>query len=392
MNISKNKDNFKSEKKYEKKFLSNNSELSDKKEQNAFKLWQKQKNNPYAFYNKKQKVVFIDGAGIQNTCSINEERKAIKKIGFILGIAMFIYLISDFLIGNILPALLYHIGIPVLYSFFSDKIYGKHNFVIITISIVEITRYLLPIIFIRKSFKLPIQVATPFKSPLKKTTISGLAATILLFFAVNWWIPFVDEESKLGISINSIIYNPSGIHPFWQTFYFIFEFLIIPAMIAMLFSGDMLQVLRQFGNGTAIFITSFIASLMTHNITQFLPSFILCSIASACVIKSNSIIPAIINHSIYRTFIFLLVLSRDVSSVSKISIFVFICLFSIIIFILSLYQIKNSNFNKQIILKYLNLKNIINYIKEKIIYIFQNSILICVLMISFIIAIATYIW
>lgn len=390
MNISKN--NFKSEKKYKNKFILNNSSPPNEEEQNSFKQWQKRKNNPYAFYNKEQKIIFIDGAGIQNTCSINEKRKAIKKISFILGIAMFIYLIGDFLLGNILPAFLYHMGIPVLYSFFSNKIYGQQNLVIITISIVEITRYLLPIIFIRKSFKLPIQAALPFKIPLKKTDFSGLVATMLLFFIVNWWIPFVDAESKLGTSINSIIYNPSGIHPFWQAFYFIFEFLIIPAMIAILFSGDMLKVLQQFGNGTAIFITSFIASIMTHNITQFLPSFILCSIASACVIKSNSIIPAIINHSIYRTFIFLLVISRDVSSILKISIFVFICLFSITIFILSLCQIKTNNFNKQIILKYLNLKNIINFIKEKIVYIFQNGILICVLMICFIIAIATYIW
>ena len=111
--------------------------------------------------------------------------------------------------------------------------------------------------------------------------------------------------------------------------------IVAPIFEELLFRGLILTALRKFGNTNAMIITSLLFALIHGNIPQSIPTFAISMILCYVVIRTKSLLPAILIHFINNaTGIFQLFLANnDISSIVILVVEISIMIASIVIII-----------------------------------------------------------
>ena len=89
-----------------------------------FKEWRRRKDNPYAFNfrENKKETVFNDSRGFEKRSQVQEEKYAIRKIMYVVGVAMIMYMAAEHILGKLLAEALHLAGAGVSVSMISFRI------------------------------------------------------------------------------------------------------------------------------------------------------------------------------------------------------------------------------------------------------------------------------
>ena len=230
----------------------------------AFRAWRNKEDNPYAFRCKKQKkeAVYIEGKGFHEPDPAAEERRSLIRITMVIGMAIFAYLLIENLLTAILMGIAQIAGMDIGYCYSDGTVYGNQTAVLVILMCKTVLKFLVPVLILRCCFRMPRRVAYHWKLDSPREFPAAIAVTL------------------------------------------VFEVLAISICKELLLHGDMLHVLRQFGDWDAVILTAVVAVCLSHSCTTILMELTFSLVSGVAVLRSGSVVPAIFCRLLYHVMLF----------------------------------------------------------------------------------------
>lgn len=272
----------------------------------SFKEWRKQKQNSVGFYfvEKPNQLTYQDKVGFIHDYPEARETNAFRRVINILGFILLYKVTFDVFSTYFLPIILEYIGFDIHTAFFSGERYGNETFIIALDLVTQVLGRIIPIVILIKHLQMPFSVMLPLKITNKPMFRFSIPA-ILLVTSVCSLMSYFYEEILSLFSINSSrsIMVPSDMSnmPF-----FLIQMIIVAIVSELCTHGVFLQFTRQFGDGTALIITSIIYTICTYDITMMPFAFIITMVIGYFTIRTGSVVTALTMRIIQRFFVYVL--------------------------------------------------------------------------------------
>lgn len=272
-----------------------------------YKEWRCREDNIYAFSGKRSQTchTYVDGIGVQEMSPAGRERTALKNVCLIITVIVFIYAVADNVFGIPLIMLFKAFGIEISYSFHDSIAYGNQYAVLTYILFEGILKLCLPMILVSRAFRMPAKIAAPVTvrshwhmAAAMPAACVGLAVLLALRLALPTDVLATDN---IGMTYGVVSYMDG----MCSAGYLVFEFVLVPLLMEILFHGALFQVLRQFGVLFAVIFTAIINTVIMHDPYSFTIIFLTSLISGLGVWQSGSIITGMLVHSEMRVLSFL---------------------------------------------------------------------------------------
>lgn len=276
----------------------------DKQYNESFKKWRRQKRNSIGFYfvEHPDRLTYQDGMGFINDYPEAGEAKTFRKVLTILGIILLYRVIVDIFFTYFLPPIMESMGMNIYYSFFSGERYGSKTLITLLDILSQILGRVIPTAVLIKHLEIPFSVMLPtrvinkpmfgFAAPAALFT-AGVCSVLAFFYNRILTVLKIDPMPSytIGEDTNSIVYTV------------LVSMLIVPVISELVAHGVILQLVRQFGDGTAIFISSLIIATSTYDIVSFPFAAVTSFVAGYFVIRTGSVITGIVMRVVTRGYI-----------------------------------------------------------------------------------------
>ncbi len=273
----------------------------DKAYNESFKQWRKHKQDSIGFYfaEKPNQRVYQDGVGFIKDYPEAHETKAFHRVLTILGLILLYRVIFDTLSVYVVPYILEQLGFDIHFSFFSGIRYGNETLMITIDLISQIIGRVVPIAILIKHLEMPFSVMVPMKITNKPMFVFSMPAALLTAGCCGILSYFYEQVlSACHIDSSRSFLVPE--HTDDIIYSFIVHVIIISLISEFCTHGVILQLTRQFGDGTALVITALITSASTYDITQFPYAAVTSLIIGYFTIRTGSVITALIMRIIIR--------------------------------------------------------------------------------------------
>ena len=265
----------------------------DEEYREAFTKWRTKDNNRfgYKYVKDTREHTYAFGEGFENDLASDSERESLKFCSNLIGGTMLISAVIR------LFQVMFDSRAGHLLAGSSIEVYGNTHptdiSATIVLSLFKPLSLLISIFFIAMFTKLPKKVFMPrgTKIPKRHTlclfgVVGGCAAVCYVVSAILGMVFGTQLMSVPGgfVWCDSVGLN---IHCFGV------QYFITPVLHAILMNGLILQLLRQFGDSTAIMLTAAVESIMAINFINIGTHFVLSIIISILTIKTGSLLCAI---------------------------------------------------------------------------------------------------
>lgn len=279
----------------------------DKAYNESFKQWRKQKQDSIGFYfvENPNQLTYQDKVGFIRDYPEARETKAFQKVLTVLGIVLIYRVLFDTFSFFVLPALLEKLGFDIHHSFFTGQRFGDETLIITVDLITQLLGRIIPIYVLIKHLEMPVSVMIPTKITNKPMFRFSIPATLLTAGSCCVMSYFYEEIlNTCHISSARTLMIPEHTNDF--IYVLIVHVLVVPIVSELCVHGVILQLTRQFGDGTALCITSLIIAASTYDITQFLFAAVTSFVIGYFTIRTGSVITAIIMKCTLRAYIYTL--------------------------------------------------------------------------------------
>ena len=272
-----------------------------------YKEWRCREGNRFAFSGKRESTrhTYVDGMGVQDNSPAARERSALQNICRLIALLVFVYEISDNILGFLLILIFKMFGVEISYSFHDSIAYGNQYAVMSYILIEGAFKLLVPTYLVGKILKIPPRIAAPvsIKSPWHvAASMSAASISFALLGALRLVIPFgMIETENIGMTYGVLSYM-NGV---CSVVYILFDMLLLPILFELLFHGALFQALRQFGIIFTIIFTALLNTVVMHDPYSFTIIFFSSVIAGIGIWKSGSILTGMIVSCQTRVLSFL---------------------------------------------------------------------------------------
>lgn len=277
----------------------------DKQYNESFKKWRKEKQNSVGFYfvSKPDKFTYQDGLGFINDYPEAREAKTFRKVLAVLGLILIYHVTVDVFFTYLLPPIMEKMGMNIYYSIFSGQRYGSKTIIMLLDILSQILGRVVPAAILVKHLEIPLSVILPtgitnksmfrFAAP-AALLIASVCSVMAYFYHKVIAVFRIDTESSYTVSgdAEEILYAV------------IIHILIIPIISELCTHGVVLQLVRQFGDGTALFFTSLIIAASTYDIVQIPFAVIISFAAGYFIIRTGSVITGIIMRIVTRAYVY----------------------------------------------------------------------------------------
>lgn len=273
----------------------------------AFKHWRKEKKDSLGFYyiDNPNEFTYQDGVGFIKDYPEAAETASLRHVFNLIGIAMFFMSVVDIVYYYIIPVLFNKLGMDISMDFFAGKLYGN-QWIIITIMLVwGIVRRIGPFVVGYNKLDMPLNVMFPTKITNKQLFKYAFPIMLLVCGAstvLTAIYQIIMDNISFGVGYEMML--PKETLPL--IFAIIAQVIIIPSLSELVCRGVFLQLLRQFGDGSAIIFTSLIAAAATYSLMDFCMMFIASIIIGYFTIRTGSVITAIIMRVTLQAYAFAL--------------------------------------------------------------------------------------
>lgn len=283
-----------------------NWKYQDKEYNESFKQWRKEKQNSIGFYfvDNSNQLTYQDKVGFIHDYPEAKESQAFRRVMNVLGLILLYKVIFDIFSIYFLPVFLKLMGFDIHTAFFSGERHGNETLIITLDIITQVVGRILPIAVLIRHIQMPFSVMLPIKITNKPMFRFSIPA-MLLVTAVCSLMSFFYEEllSLFNISSSRSVLIPENSENFPL---FILQLILVSIICELCTHGVFLQFTRQFGDGTALIITSVIFAVCTYDITMMPFSFVITMVIGYFTIRTGSVITAVIMRIVQRAFVYIL--------------------------------------------------------------------------------------
>lgn len=221
-----------------------------------------------------------------------------------IGMAIFAYLLIENLLTAILMGIAQIAGMDVGYCYSDGTVYGNQTAVLVILMCKTVLKYLVPVLILRCCFRMPRRVAYHWKLDSPREFPAAIAVTLIVFAVANVWLLFSPVNFLSSSTLGEAYYTVSYMRRSYQIVYLVFEVLAISICKELLLHGDMLHVLRQFGDWDAVILTAVVAVCLSHSCTTILMELTFSLVSGVAVLRSGSVVPAIFCRLLYHVMLF----------------------------------------------------------------------------------------
>ncbi|MDE6596215.1 MAG: hypothetical protein K2K44_09425, partial [Oscillospiraceae bacterium] len=225
----------------------------------------------------------------------------------VLGSVLLFRVFFDVFSVYLLPKLLNAIGFDVSYDIFTGRLYGSENLLITIKFITEALSVMIPAVMLMAGFKLPFKVMLPMKSGNKPMFKACIPAVVLVGGVCCCMSEVFRRVFQMTDTSLQTKFPTTG---FGWVYVIITHILIIPVISELCSGGIILQLMRQFGDGVALVLTSFITAMFCYDISQFLFYFAAVIIIRYFTIRTGSVLAGALMRLALSVYTFGLLLIR----------------------------------------------------------------------------------
>lgn len=300
--------------------LSSDSPVKDDEYNKGYREWRLSENNPFVFSgNRFRKLhTYVDGIGLCESTSEKREKTALKNMCVLITIIAVMYALAEnvFILPVIMLMKLF--GIEISYSFHENMAYGNQYAVLLVFIIEGILKLLLPVLIARKALKMPAKTAYPVRMG-SKWAFFAAVSSVLIGFAIMSFLRVYLPTNIFTANNTALIYKLSlNMDVGCAVIFLIFELIVLPVLMELLFHGALFQALRQFGVSFAVLVTAVLSAAVMHNPFSAGTVLITSIIAGYGIWQSGSVFTGIIVHIIGRAMSFALYSSKDLPDINGI--------------------------------------------------------------------------
>ena len=271
--------------------------------QRKYLKWRTDPKNPYGytFIHDSRIRTYVDGEGFYEETAVSSERTALKNCYRVLGASLLImaavafvrYLVMWLAFGIDFAGRTYHSEISVDNTSLSTGA----AYTMLSLNILE---YLLPVVFLSASTRMPMKIAVPLRKSKKISSVSSVMMMLVIMAigrAVNNILAWLLNMINIDIPYYDYIKAAS---PTAEIICSLGQHVVIAVLIEIILRGYLLQMLRQFGDEFAVVITATAGCLLLYDITQAGYMFCVGIYTGIITIRSGSIKNACIMRIIAR--------------------------------------------------------------------------------------------
>lgn len=261
----------------------------DKSYNESYKQWRKRNKDSAGFYfaENPNRLTYQDGVGfIKDTPEVHEA-KALRRTLSVLGAVLLFRVLFDVFSVYLLPKLLSAVGFDISYDIFTGKLYGSENLLITIKFITEALSVMIPAVMLMAGFKLPFKVMLPMKIGNKPMFRACVPATMLIGGVCCCMSEVLRRVFQMPDTSLQIQFPTTG---FGWVYVIITHIIIIPVISELCSGGIILQLMRQFGDGVALVLTSFITAVFCYDFPQFLFYFAAAIMIRYFTIRTGSVL------------------------------------------------------------------------------------------------------
>lgn len=319
----------------------------DKEFSGSYRRWRLDNKGRYGFfYNDiKNEYTYQDGRGFIRDIPEYSEKCVLSNVNRAISCIMIVYLLLNTLITFIFPALLSDtFGVNIGVDYTRNNYYGDETTFIIYKYITGILKKLVPISLLGMITGMPLNIMIPIKTSNKELFSTAIPAALFIAAAGSvMMIPLKNIFSYMhaGLDLNLPISADSSN----MTLLIILSVLIVPVLSEIFVHGACLQLLRQFGDGYALMITSLITAVSSDDIRLVLFFFMISLAIGYFTLRTGSVITAIVMRITVSGFFyvqsFLGTIEDERMSSILVTLLILICLVMGLIFIIHFLIVNN---------------------------------------------------
>ena len=284
--------------------------------QRKYLQWRTDPKNPfgYTFVHDSRIRTYVDGEGFLEETGESSERTALKNCYRVMGAALLImvsvafvrYLVMLLVFGISYGGRAYHSEISVD----NDALSTTAAYTMLTLNILE---YLLPIIFLKAATRMPTKIAVPLRKSKNFSSVSAVMM-MLVIMAIGRVVNNVLAKLLIYVNVDIPYYDYiKTASPAAAIICSLGQHVLIAILIEIILRGYLLQMMRQFGDEFAVFITAIAGCLMLYDITQMGYMFCVGIFTGTVTIRSGSIKSACIMRIIARYVNYLITFSASLT-------------------------------------------------------------------------------
>lgn len=261
----------------------------DKSYNESYKQWRKRNKDSAGFYfaENPNRLTYQDGIGFIKDDPEVREAKALRRTLTFLGSVLLFRIFFDAFSLYVLPVILGAVGLDISYDIFTGRLYGNENLLITVKFITEALSVMIPAIMLAAGFKLPFKVMLPIKTSNKPMFKVCVPAAMLTGGVCCCMSEALSRVFQTDFTVGQIKFPSSG---FGWAYVIITQIIIIPVISELCSGGIILQLMRQFGDGVALVLTSFISAAFCYDFSQFLFYFAAVMIIRYFTVRTGSVL------------------------------------------------------------------------------------------------------
>lgn len=288
--------------------VSSDSLMKDDEYNQSYRKWRRCEGNVFTFTGKRSSKyhTYVDGVGLYEETAEKQERSALRNLCFLLTSIAFLYALAENVFVLPLILILKAFGIEISYSFHESTAYGNQYALLCVFIFEGLMKFLVPLIITRRILKMPVKLAYPVKienwwAVFAAIGTALIAVSVIMFFRIQ-----LPSNILMLNSMNNTYSLSIWMNRGCRIVFLVFELIIVPILIELLFHGALFQGMRQFGVTFAVFMIALINSTIRHNPLALGVVFFTVIISGYGVWQSGSVITGIVVHIICRGLNFLL--------------------------------------------------------------------------------------
>lgn len=301
----------------------------DKEFAKNYRKWRSENSNPYGFFYSggESEYTYQDGIGfIGNTPELTEAA-ALFNVNRLVSIVAAIYFVMLVAFPLLLPGFLSEkFGVDIGFDVISRSFYGSSKAIIIFQYATAIIQKILPMIIIYKTAKMPFKVMLPTRISNKPLFSISVPAILLIAAAgTMMMMPTRIIMTAVGVDMKNISQTFEVMDSaVYTALSIILTVIIEPLLTELIIHGAILQLLRQFGDGYALVVTSIITAICSEDIRIAVFYFVFSAVIGYFTLRTGSVITAVIMRSTINMF-FLAQSVSDLASAPNMAMLLNLC-------------------------------------------------------------------
>ena len=283
--------------------------LQDKEYNEIYRKWRIEHKKDYGFYflDNSDELTYRDGEGFITESPQAAERSVIVEIHSLLAKFLCIYTVLNLLIW-VMKTVAPLGEVPFFYHIMR-LISANEYTAVLSDYLVKILARILPVFYLLKKIKMPRKLLMPMK--IYNKPLFGIAVPMaMLTFGIATILSNIQHTfvSIIGIDPNYSVWIPQSKLCFVLSA--LLSAVIIPIISEIIHHGIVLQILKQFGDGYALVLTSIIAAATSGNYHSFLFIFTTMLVIGFFVVRTGSLATGFIMRILISSTVYFLTVIR----------------------------------------------------------------------------------